>query len=799
MAEGEKPKIEVASANMSGSDLKKRAKELKVADDRKPSAPSVSEEVKRGMEEATAPLVKAIENLVPVAGVDALADVVEAAADLKDTLIKKEPEKLKEKRKVKEEEQNLPSYKGRPLSQIRTELEAAYQGNADPNSEQVVKLLQEKAQVVEAASRDGFLQPLNDVRERIDGISVADPNNPAEVQQRWGEIKAEISGMNPSSLEKAGIVSVSEDEDVQKESADTYRGLINLAEDTLSREAQIYDERALGQDTTEVQRKQFFLGVPELVPANLRDVGRMRVGLNREALQDQERKALEDALQAARTGGPQNPYLGNGMYGFEFRARSIGFPEEDMEMLKKASEAEAVKWLKGKIWLTEDVSDMLAREIYSHINFGLDYIRDENAGKRELYNKMFEVLNDRLLLSKFFSAFSAAGKEDFGKAAKELTRMSRDVFGGRSGAERLTRLWRESFPTMAAMEDRSKTIEVERRNEKGEIVKLQVPRLQAYLDSSGTEMDSQILKGIESDLKIDISEVSFGIRMWRSMGRQALFDAYIPSISTDPNDKKWNGIRRMDSEDKKLAQLMAFDLWAAKYHLGGNKYLWEVGDIEYRDFISFWFPDSELEKLGLKRDKAFIVSNLSSGKKEALEKLDFTKIDKDGSLYADWLGSAEHAGNTVEALTAWMVKPNAETLAGVKSKFLHLFTNPWGRLKVGDPYPAPEYDKGVTEDQVKMLGARKWLKFYQIANRTLQLRTGKYQSNPNMIIRDKDVYRDFAEDLVLSPTSSGQDREMELWMLEQMGASKTGSDASKGWKLVKSGVIAFTKSLFGIK
>ena len=50
--------------------------------------------------------------------------------------------------------------------------------------------------------------------------------------------------------------------------------------------------------------------------------------------------------------------------------------------------------------------------------------------------------------------------------------------------------------------------------------------------------------------------------------------------------------------------------------------------------------------------------------KEALEKLDFTKIDKDGSLYADWLGSAEHAGNTVEALTAWMVKPNAETLAG---------------------------------------------------------------------------------------------------------------------------------------
>ena len=171
----------------------------------------------------------------------------------------------------------------------------------------------------------------------------------------------------------------------------------------------------------------------------------------------------------------------------------------------------------------------------------MDYIRDENAGKRELYNKMFEVLNDRLLLSKFFSAFSAAGKEDFGKAAKELTRMSRDVFGGRSGAERLTRLWRESFPTMAAMEDRSKTIEVERRNEKGEIVKLQVPRLQAYLDSSGTEMDSQILKGIESDLKIDISEVSFGIRMWQH-GRQALFDAYIPSISTDPNDKKWNGI-----------------------------------------------------------------------------------------------------------------------------------------------------------------------------------------------------------------------------------------------------------------
>ena len=89
---------------------------------------------------------------------------------------------------------------------------------------------------------------------------------------------------------------------------------------------------------------------------------------------------------------------------------------------------------------------MLAREIYSHINFGLDYIRDENAGKRELYNKMFEVLNDRLLLSKFFSAFSAAGKEDFGKAAKELTRMSRDVLEGDRGSRKTNQALERIIP-----------------------------------------------------------------------------------------------------------------------------------------------------------------------------------------------------------------------------------------------------------------------------------------------------------------------------------------------------------------
>ncbi len=290
-------KIEIASGNMSMDDIKDKAKKLKTADNREPSAPSVSDDVKKGMQEATKPLVEAIEKLVPVAQADALADVVEAAVDLKDTLIKREPEEPKEKRKVKEEEQNLPSYKGRPLSQIRTDLEAAYQGNADPNSEQVVKLLQEKAQVVEAASRDGFLQPLNDIRERIDGISVADPNNPAEVRRRWGEVKAEISGINSSALERAGVVNVSSEKAIQKSVESAYRGLINLYEDTLSREAQIYDERAQGQDSRETQIKQFYLGVSELVPANLRDVGRMYVGLNNEQLLNLERQRREDELR----------------------------------------------------------------------------------------------------------------------------------------------------------------------------------------------------------------------------------------------------------------------------------------------------------------------------------------------------------------------------------------------------------------------------------------------------------------------------------------------------------------------
>ena len=68
-------------------------------------------------------------------------------------------------------------------------------------------------------------------------------------------------------------------------------------------------------------------------------------------------------------------------------------------------------------------------------------------------------------------------------------------------------------------------------------------------------------------------------------------------------------------------------------------------------------------------------------------------------------------------------KTQCRNFGRVNRNFTSLYQS-LGRLKVGDPYPAPEYDKGVTEDQVKMLGARKWLKFYQIANRTLQLRTG---------------------------------------------------------------------------
>lgn len=150
------PKIEVAGANMSSSDLKKRAAELKVADEKKPSAPSVSDEVKGGMKEATAPLVEAIEKLVPVAQIDALADAAEAAVDLKETLAKKEPEGDKERKKEKE--------KKAPDNFVEVQKELKKLIIKNPGTEWEDRLVEKQEELISEAENLGVF---GKIRERV--------------------------------------------------------------------------------------------------------------------------------------------------------------------------------------------------------------------------------------------------------------------------------------------------------------------------------------------------------------------------------------------------------------------------------------------------------------------------------------------------------------------------------------------------------------------------------------------------------------------------------------------------------
>lgn len=549
---------------------------------------------------------------------------------------------------------------------------------------------------------------------------------------------------------------------------------------------------------------------------------------------DQETPEQRQQSEARRAVAASVATRGAGMadttYAEEVRAKQIGFPEEDRDLMKTGTKEQLEKWLKDKIGAAEDASKLLAQEIYAQIQFGISLVRDHRDKK--LHEELFRTFNDRYLVYEFYSAFNAGGKDDFGKAAKQLAVMSREVFEGKSGVERLNRMWKEAFPVMVAMEDRSKkstyTVKIDMeysglrgswyRNFPGAAslvdkvighkgpgkkeVDLVVPRVQAYLNSEGTTKDEEILQEIATETGKELPDVKFGIRMWRLFGRQALMDAYIPKPAAERDgarsDKAWSGINRWGSEDKKLAMLMSFDLYAAKYHFGGNPYLWEVGDTEYRDLISFMFSKDKLEELGLERNKMNIVPDLSKGDQDKLANLDFATLTNDGSVMSDWIGNGEHAGNTATALQNWMLKPGPETLGPVSATFLHLFTNPWGSLKEGAPGPAP-YFTPITADEAGHLGKRKWLRFFQVAKRTLDLRTPAYQENPKMIITNADVFRGYAESLVLSASSSMEDRAMQQWMMDRMGATEFKANVAKASNAGLTVLGELVKATFSLK
>lgn len=172
-----------------------------------------------------------------------------------------EPEASESKKEI--------SWKGESLNEIRTLLKGVAEGQIELTNDELKDLLIKKAQIVAAATQDGYLDPLEPYKESIDAETVSSANDTSiEIKPRWGAIGRKIADMNPAQLEKSVKGKFTD--------ASKYAGLYNMVQDTWSREFQYREERAHGEPQAEATaKKQSLLGIETFVPSNLSHVGRL--------------------------------------------------------------------------------------------------------------------------------------------------------------------------------------------------------------------------------------------------------------------------------------------------------------------------------------------------------------------------------------------------------------------------------------------------------------------------------------------------------------------------------------------
>ena len=467
----------------------------------------------------------------------------------------------------------------------------------------------------------------------------------------------------------------------------------------------------------------------------------------------QEKAAMTAAqVEAARRG------VGFGGMGAESyaeaqllsQAMSMGISREEYEMIRNGPQDEVVKWLKRNMNKLDTLNEAQRSQFSNRINFSVNLIGshrgnevlEENGGKT-MADMVTEMWSDRMVFDQLFNAFDNAGKGDvgFGKVSPELAKFARlEVFKSEGGVERLNRMWGEAFPVMRTMES-------------------DMGRLKRFLDAKSEEEKGIVIQEVARDLQMDEDEIRFGIKFWRLIGRHAMFDAWIPKDS----NKHTSSIRGSYNTDKKLAQLMAFHVTAEKFHFGNNPYFQRECDVQYRDLVSFMFTDARLGRLGLARNKQLIVRSLAEGDDDALQNFDFKEIP---DVLAQWFEAAKGAQETADALRDWCIKPSPETVKAVSQTYNHFFAGEAALLNL-EPNDYGLHGEEVEREKTEKLKNRKWLLTENIVLKTYNYYT-KYLVPSTMRIKGAEA-RDFlARSLVLVPTSGLEDRDVQMYIKNEM-------------------------------
>ncbi len=359
------------------------------------------------------------------------------------------------------------------------------------------------------------------------------------------------------------------------------------------------------------------------------------------------------------------------------RAAQWGLSVEDFDRWDQLDHVQASQELKKLINSLEVVAK--PEQIESQIEIMMRYLAATAADKKGNGERndqdqeltMIELLErqwkDRKLFLDFFGQFESVMKGSVAAGADGLKKTAEGTYGGKWGVERLTRLWRESWPVIRALEgDKEK--------------------IRRLLNSENYTSERQVLQEIADGLHIDISEVFQGYKVWRVMGRHALHDAWMDKEPTNGiygygRSDVWSGLRRATKEDEGLAIIMNYKRQAMKFNIG-NRELRKPVDTHFRDLFSYMFDEDTLKQWGLVRNEYGIIEDLTMGGRVDLGNLIFKDKSRDFALISGWISAAKSAAETADMLGKWLGDPSDEnTIALRDGGWKHLFIGPMGELK----------------------------------------------------------------------------------------------------------------------
>jgi hypothetical protein len=484
----------------------------------------------------------------------------------------------------------------------------------------------------------------------------------------------------------------------------------------------------------------------------------------------------------------------------------LGLDEKDIDFVQNASQKAVRDRIKSE--MNESETSVDPDKTTRRVNWLLTAVSmvrgvEENQDKRaNIMNTFHESLQYEWIkfqkMNNAYLMFAKAAKDGFGEGAESLKSTFIKQFSEAQGPEMLSALWRDAFPTIYVLEG----------NEGG--------ILRRYLNSPDKYADMQVLQELADKVtrftqsrdrnaqEVSAADVRQHMKIWALLGRRAFFDAYMPRKDNPDQSIARKVMRRHDSADRNLAQLMRANVTAETFNWGNNPRLWAAANVEYLDFFSFKLTKGQLEYYGLERDGLMKVNSLHVADGEAykrLSELDFGRLmstdqddvttDSNGvRMVGDWMGAGNGAAKVFEGIRAWTQEPTVENFKKIP-KATYFFLSGFAKMKDPDNL---YYNGEKLPDDFKKLGTRVNLMLLMLAKTTIEMR--RKGITVQTMEKNPTVLRTMAEQMLLGTFEGPDARAIEKWMVNEIAGSPARSHLEQAGQVGKSAVQAFFGVLF---